>query len=306
MKNCQIIDEALRNWEEEGKLTVNRDCPLSTCTTFRIGGKAEYVIYPYDIDTLTKLLDIVRLNEIKHVVLGNASNVLFSDKGFDGIVIFTSELKSIYLKDGIIHAECGATLSQLSQFAQKNGFTGLEFAYGIPGTCGGAVYMNAGAFTGEIKDVIYASTYYDCVSGEICRIDAAAHNFSYRHSIYTDNRNVILSAEFKVERAEDPRKVEALMEEYIKYRYEKQPLEYPSAGSVFKRYPGYYTSKLICDAGLKGCTVGGAQVSEKHAGFIINCGNATANDVLKLIDKIKQTIFEKNGIHIECEVKYIE
>ena len=296
----------LKKREEAGGLAFKTDCPLAPASSFKIGGNADFVIFPSSTDELVSTVKYLRGSSIKHIVIGNASNVLFADEGYRGAVVFTKELKDITLDAGRITAECGVPLIALSVFAQRSGFEGLAFAYGIPGTLGGAVYMNAGAYEGEMKQIVESVTFYDPSSDEILTRYGEENEFGYRHSFYSDKDLVILSASFTLKKADDPAAVRALMDEHMAARNSKQPLEYPSAGSTFKRYPGYYTGKLIEEAGLKGYTVGGAQVSEKHAGFVINKGGATAADVLALIDHIKSEIFKKNGIHIECEVRYIE
>jgi UDP-N-acetylmuramate dehydrogenase len=201
-------------------------------------------------------------------------------------------------------ATCGATLAEIARTAQKAALTGLEFAHGIPGTLGGALFMNAGAYGGEMSQVVVSSTWFDPVTGECGSFTADEHAFAYRHSAYMDSQKIILSAVLRLMpgvRGD----IEAKMNDIMSRRREKQPLEYPSAGSVFKRGDGFFTAQLIDEAGLKGRSVGGAQVSEKHAGFIVNRGGASANDVLALIDIIKNEIREKFGKEIECEVRYI-
>jgi UDP-N-acetylenolpyruvoylglucosamine reductase len=305
MGNKTIIDKIL-----DTKITsladYCKDKKLSELCSFRVGGIADYVVYPKSVEVLILLIDRLKEKNIKYCLLGNASNVLFSDNGFNGVVIFTSKLDSILVKGSTLNVECGVSLTHAAVIAQRNGLGGLEFAYGIPGTIGGAVYMNAGAYGGEMKDVVESSTYYTTDHKIIDRLMGVQHDFDYRESFYSKHENhVILSANLQLT-YDDPENIKKKMDGFMSGRVEKQPLQYPSAGSVFKRYPGYYTGKLIEDAGLKGLTIGGAQVSEKHAGFIINRGGATAEDILKLIDIIKEKIYELNDIKIECEIKYIE
>jgi UDP-N-acetylmuramate dehydrogenase len=204
-----------------------------------------------------------------------------------------------------LYVECGASVTRAAAVAGQSGLAGLEFAFGIPGTCGGAVYMNAGAYDNEMSDIVAQSTYYMPSIKAIYTLEGEQHNFSYRKSFYTDSSNIILSAVFQLQYG-DKHEIKEKMEDYKRRRIDKQPLEYPSAGSVFKRYPGYFTSRLIEEAGLKGITIGGAQVSPKHAGFIVNKGDATAADVLRLIEVIKNEVYKRNNINIECEMKYIE
>lgn len=296
------LDELLGR---DGRYSYKRNGLLSECCTFKIGGAADYIIYPDSADTLTELVAVLCDNEIKHTVLGNGSNVLFPDDGYRGAVIFTRRLNDIITEDEMMNVSSGASLTAAAVSAYKSGLSGLEFSYGIPGSCGGAVYMNAGAFGGQMSDITAGGSYYDPLQRKIIRIGGEAHLFDYRHSIFTDTEFVILSSTFKLKK-DDPVLIKERMDINMKHRTDNQPLEYPSAGSVFKRYPGYYTSRLIEEAGLKGKRIGGAQVSTKHAGFIVNTGGATASDVIRLIDLIKYTVYEKNGFQIECEIKFIK
>ena len=277
---------------------------LSECSTFKIGGNAMSAIYPDTTDKLIKSVQLLEDIGIRYAVLGNASNVIFSSEGYDGAVVFTTDMKQISVKGTLIEAECGAPFTKTALTAMREGLTGLEFAYGIPGTVGGAVYMNAGAYDGETSAVLEYSEYYDRRTKQIIRLDNAAHRFDYRHSDYMNHDGIILRAGFRLKEGYKS-EIKSKMDGFMAARREKQPLEYPNAGSTFKRYPGYFTAKLIDEAGLKGCTIGGAQVSEKHAGFIINTGNATSDDVMSLIKLITDKIREINGIEIEREVRYL-
>ncbi len=291
--------------EYKDRVDVIRDADMKEYTTFRIGGAADIALFPHDRDSFCSVLEYLKDNDIKHIVIGNGSNVLFADEGYRGVVVFTTKLKSFTFGEDILECEAGVQLTAVSVRAVKDGYDGYAFACGIPGSIGGAVFMNAGAYEGKISDILVYSDYYDTETGEIGRMETAEHEFDYRHSAYMGSSKIVLSAGFKLVRADDPKAVQILMEDHIRARKEKQPLEYPSAGSVFKRYPGYFTAALIDEAGLKGYSVGGAQVSEKHAGFIINRGGATAKDVLELIGIIKDKIYRMKGINIECEVRYI-
>lgn len=307
MTPYQRLEKYLDSQAALGALTYEKDAPLSRFCTFKIGGICTYAIFPQSADALCALLDFLRgESKIRTLVFGNGSNVLFCDEGIDGCVIFTTRLKNIGMKDGCIFAESGVTLTELSRFAQKQGLCGMEFLCGIPGNVGGGIYMNAGAYEHSISEVLVRSMYYDRADGKVKELPLEAHDYAHRHSVYMENGGVILGGCFNAEKTDDPDAVKALMEDHLRTRSEKQPLEYPSAGSVFKRYPGYYTSKLIDEAGLKGEYVGGAQVSEKHAGFIINRGGATAKDVLDLVRLVQDKIFENHGIHIECEIRYVK
>lgn len=273
---------------------------LSECSTFKIGGKADCVAYPRNEEELTAVCNAARQAGIPVFVAGNASNILFDDEGYRGLVLFTSAMRSAECRGDRIYAQCGASLTSVSVLASKNSLSGLEFLYGIPGTVGGGIYMNCGAFEGQIADVLTCSRYYDPDTGDIVTLDASEHEFSYRNSCYKEKNKIIISAEFKGTPCTGD--IRSVMDSYMKKRTDSQPLDMPNAGSVFKRYPGYYTSRLIEEAGLKGRSVGGAQVSLKHAGFIVNTGNATAGDVKELIEIIKEEIYRINGIHIECEI----
>ncbi len=277
---------------------------LSGASSFKIGGPAAYAVYPKNENELKLISHFCRNEKIYHIVIGNGSNVIFSDDGFDGVVIITTEMKKISASDNLITAECGVSITHLASEAAKLGLGGLEFAYGIPGSVGGAVFMNAGAYSGETKDVIESVRWYDTETGEFGEYSNEENLFDYRKSIYQSSEKIIVSASFRLHERE-PELIKAEMDDYMSRRRAKQPLEFPSAGSTFKRYPGYFTGKLIDDAGLKGFLIGGAQVSEKHAGFIVNRGGATAKDVFAVIDAVKKKIFELNGIEIECEVRYI-
>ena len=288
----------------DAKIEYSQNIPLAQYTSFRIGGEAKIAVFPKSCDEATTVFDILCEEGIPTVVLGNGTNVLVSDDGYNGAAVILSGLRSCTVSDEFITADAGVSLTHLALTAAKHSLTGLEFAYGIPGTLGGAIYMNAGAYGGDMSQVTVSSRYYDLESGELGKIEGDAHEFAYRHSVYMDTAKVILSVTLRLavgERCE----IEAKMNDFMSRRREKQPLEYPSAGSTFKRGNGFITSQVIDEVGLKGRCVGGAQVSEKHAGFVINKGGATANDVLSLIDIIKAEVKQKTGYDIECEVRYI-
>lgn len=296
----------LENFLKEcASLDFEKDAVLSPYSTFKIGGKADYIAFPKTENALCALLDYLSEEGIKYSVIGNGSNLLFDDEGYRGVIVVTTNLKKIRKVRNTLYAECGVNLSNLAVYAYKHGLTGLEFAYGIPGSVGGAVYMNAGAYDGEIKDVLQKSAYFDIDTSKRCELYKAGHEFAYRSSIFNRNKNVILSAAFEL-KAGDPDEIKAKMDGFMAARKEKQPLEYPSAGSTFKRCEGHFTAKMIDEAGLKGYSVGGAMVSPKHAGFVINTGNATANDVKELISIIKAKLKEKFDVEIQEEIKYID
>ena len=279
---------------------------LSVHSTFSIGGAAKLAVFPKTLEQLILSVREAYVSGIKYSVIGNASNVLFSDLGFNGVVIFTSGCKGIKIEGTLATAECGASFTHLATLAAKNSLSGLEFAYGIPGTVGGAVYMNAGAYGGQVSDTLVSSLCLDTENGNINTLIAERHRFGYRTSIYAENQNlIVLSASFALSSGKEA-EIRSRMEELMAQRREKQPLEFPNAGSTFKRPVGYFAGKLIEDSGLKGFSVGGAQISKKHAGFIVNTGNATASDVLRLIDHTKDTVLKNFGVELECEIKYID
>lgn len=287
------------------KIKYSENTPLAKYTSFRIGGAARLAVFPVSCDEAAAAFDILREENVRTVVLGNGTNVLVADEGFDGAAVILSGMKSCTVKGEYIIAEAGASITRVSAAAARHSLTGLEFAYGIPGTVGGGIYMNAGAYGGDMSQVVVSSSYYDLATGERGTLEGDAHEFCYRHSVYMDSTKVVLSAVLKLSVGERD-SVEAAMADYLSRRRDKQPLEYPSAGSTFKRGNGFITAQKIDEAGLKGVSVGGAQVSEKHAGFVINRGGATARDVLELIDIIKREVKEKFGLDIECEVRYIK
>lgn len=295
MKN--IIDKLI---EIAGEDQVKVNEPLSQHTTFRIGGPADYYVTPLDEEILLELIKYVRNNDINYYLKGNGSNLLVKDKGFRGVIIDISKLNNIDIEGNVIEASAGAFLKDIAKVALENSLGRYEFASGIPGTLGGAIRMNAGAYGGEHKNVIESVRFIDD-NNEIKEITNTECNFGYRNSLFKENNYPILSAKIKLEPKES-KEIKETMAELSKRRREKQPLEYPSAGSAFKRPTGYYAGTLIDEAGLKGFSVGGAQVSEKHAGFIINKDKATAKDVLDLIKAIQKTVYEKNKVKLEPEV----
>lgn len=274
--------------------------PMSRHTTFRAGGNADFYVTPRTEEQIVVLMR--ELKNIPHMFMGNGSNLLFTDKGYDGVVVQTgSKFSDIRVEGNNIIAQSGALLSKIANVALENGLGGFEFASGIPGSVGGAVAMNAGAYGREMKDVVVLST---CVgeSGNILEIEN--HDFSYRHSIFTDKKLLVLKTVISLE-PKDKNQIRVEMAELNKRRRDKQPLEYPSAGSTFKRPEGYFAGKLIEDAGLKGYRIGGAMVSEKHAGFVINYDNATATDILNLMEHIKSEVYMRFGVELEPEVKIV-
>jgi len=282
-----------------------KDHPLKEFTTFKIGGKARYIVFPKNTEQFIEILTLIKEKEINYIVVGNCSNVLVSDKGFNGAVITTVKIDSFKIDGNLIEADCGAMLSVIAKKACEKGLKGLEFAVGIPGTVGGAVYMNAGAYDSEIKDVFEWAEVLD-KNLNILKLSKSEMKFSYRHSRLKEEKMVLLRAAFSLEFAskEDIPPLQKASE-FSKRRREKQPLSYPSAGSVFKRPPNNFAGKLIEDAGLKGYRIGGACISEKHAGFIVNVEDAKAEDVRRLIYLTQKTVYEKFGILLEPEIQFI-
>lgn len=280
------------------------DEPMSRHTTFKIGGPADFLILPAAMSEVAAVLELVKQYNIPLVVLGNGSNVLVLDKGIRGLTLkFGKNIGYIRHTDKTVIAGAGALLPAVSCYAAGQNLSGMEFAIGIPGSIGGAVYMNAGAYEGEMSHVVSAVTAV-CSDGKICRFTSQEIGFGYRHSAFQENGCTICEVELEL-RDGDRDMVRGKMMEYKNRRQTKQPVEMPSAGSIFKRPPGYFAGTLIDQAGLKGLTVGGAQVSTKHAGFIINTGGATAQDVLELIKQVQTIIYKDFGVTLQPEVRIL-
>ena len=284
--------------------------PMAKHITFRVGGPAEWFVRVDTVEHLQQVINLCKEQEEPYYVIGNGSDLLVSDSGVRGVIIhLEGEFAQISAKETVnlgvcdVCAGAGVMLASLSLRAGKKGFTGLEFANGIPGTVGGAVLMNAGAYGGEIKDTIVAADVLT-KDGEIRRLEKEELKLSYRHSEMMESKDIVLRAYFKLS-VRPKLQIFAVMESYRKARQEKQPLEYPSAGSTFKRPEGYFAGKLIQDAGLRGYQVGGAQVSEKHCGFVINAGGATAADVMQLMQDVSDKVYAQFGVTLEPEVKRI-
>ncbi len=277
--------------------------PMSRHTTFRIGGPADRFVTVETLPQLSGLLQALRGEGLPFLILGKGSNLLVGDRGIRGVVLYLSgDFKKVeLLGGGLLRAGAGASLASLCAFARDRGLSGLEFAWGIPGSVGGAAYMDAGAYGGEMKDVV-ERVFHITPEGEPGEAAGEALQFSYRKSRYTGGRDIITGVEFRLHPG-DPHQIAAQMEELMGRRKDKQPYDMPSAGSVFKRPQGYFAAALIEECGLKGRQVGGAQVSEKHAGFIVNTGGATCRDVRELIRQIQEEVFEKKGVRLETEVR---
>lgn len=285
-----------------GKDKIKYNEKMSKYTTMRVGGPCDCIVFPDEISKIKEVIDFCKNENITFFVIGNGSNLLVKDEGIHGVVIkLGHRFSKIELDGEYILAYAGATMPALSQLAKKNSLKGLEFACGIPGTIGGGVKMNAGAYGSQISDILYEVTYMD-EKEEIKTIKNKECSFGYRKSIFTINPNyVILSAKFKLEKGNID-EIENKMRENSLARKTKQPLEYPNFGSVFKRPEGYFVGKLVDDAGLRGYKIGGAQVSTKHTGFIVNVDNATCKDVLDLIGYVQTTVYNKFNVKLTPEV----
>ncbi len=287
-----------------GTEKVYQNESMSKHTTMKVGGPARYMVTPDKETDIPELIKVAGLHNIPYYVIGNGSNLLVSDEGYDGLIIYISRnMSEISVEGNIIKADAGAMLSSLGAVALKNGLTGLEFAAGIPGTLGGACVMNAGAYGGEIKDVLTVVRAVD-KDGVIHEFTPDEMKMSYRHSMFTDGGYIITSAVMELNEG-NPEEISERMSEYSHRRLEKQPLEYPSAGSTFKRPEGYFAGALIEKAGLKGKGSGGACVSEKHAGFVINYNKATAKDVYDTINYVIDEVKKDSGVVLEPEVRII-
>lgn len=302
MKTGEILTQIIEFFKDS-KISYSENEPMSAHTTFKIGGPARLMAFPkneYEIALIIK-----KCNELskRYIVVGNGSNLLVDDGGIDAVVIALgkdfAEVKLV--DDTTIYAEAGAQLMKVCRVALENELGGLEFAYGIPGSCGGGAFMNAGAYGGELKDVVFRCDHID-KNGEKGFLLGEDMELSYRHSAYYDNDCVITGVYFKLKKS-DKQEIKAKMDDFMLRRKTKQPLEYPSAGSTFKRPQGYFAGALIEECGLKGCSVGGAQVSTKHSGFVINTGSATCNDVLSLCKKVADTVKAQKGVDLEMEIR---
>lgn len=279
--------------------------PLAAHCTFKIGGPAQLFVQPQTEQQLCSAVALCKEQAVRYYLLGNGSNILFADEGFAGVVIDISALDSdIAVEGNMLTAGAGVRLAALCRAALEHGLSGLEFAYGIPGTVGGAVYMNAGAYGGEMKDVLEAVSYLTA-DGRWVDSEASELDFSYRHSAFEENDACILGAVFHLEKG-DPDTIKARMNELMQKRIDKQPLDKPSAGSTFKRPAGAFAAALIDQCGLRGYRHGGAAVSDKHCGFVVNLGGATCADVLALCDEVRAIVKEKTGYDLEKEIRVVK
>lgn len=276
---------------------------MSNHTTFKIGGAARLMLVPNSEEQIQQIVKECGKQGVRYITVGNGSNLLVADEGIDAVVILLgkdfADVKLI--DDTTIYAQAGASLIKVCRFALENGLSGLEFGYGIPGSCGGGAFMNAGAYGGELKDVLYRCDHID-TNGEKGMLQNEELKLGYRYSAYYENGCIVTGVYMKLKKA-DKDEIKAKMDDYMDRRKSKQPLEYPSAGSTFKRPEGYFAGALIEQCNLKGASVGGAQVSEKHAGFVVNTGGATCKDVLDLCQMVSNTVKTETGVDLEMEIR---
>ena len=281
---------------------VKKDEPMKSHTTFRVGGPADYFVTPQTAEEVAKVIEACTQEKGPYYIVGNGSNLLVSDKGYEGVIIqIYKQMNQVKVEGAQIHAQAGALLSMIAKRALDAELTGFEFAAGIPGTLGGACVMNAGAYGGEMKDVLKSVTVLTG-KGEVKTLAKEELELGYRTSVIAKKGYIVLEAVLELQKGEKE-KIQAVMDDLKERRVTKQPLEYPSAGSTFKRPEGYFAGKLIQDAGLRGFQVGGAQVSEKHCGFVINKDQATASDVMNLMNQVSDKVYEEFGVRLQPEVK---
>ena len=285
------------------KIEIKQKENMKNHTSFKIGGAADYFVNVKCLEDLEKVIKKAKELNLPFFILGKGSNLLVSDKGIEGVVICLTQFNDVTVCGDVIKAFAGASLAQVCVKAYENSLTGLEFAYGIPGTVGGGLYMNAGAYGGEMSQVVISAEYID-LDGTMGEFSIDEMNLGYRTSVFKQNGKIITSVKIKLKKGEKA-EIKAQMDDFMSRRKSKQPLEYPSAGSTFKRPEGYYAGALIEENNLKGFSVGGAMVSEKHAGFFINYNNATSDDVKKLMAEIQKRVYEKNCVKLEPEVIFV-
>ena len=303
MLNCDIYDK-IRKYIDDGSLEILYDEPMSRHTTFRIGGGAA-IAFPDSVEVLHRLIALSRQNDIPYFVFGNGSNILADDKRLNMLLICTAKLNRItYCGAGEYICDAGAMVAALSKRACADGLSGLEFCCGIPGTVGAGVFMNCGAYGGQMSDVVQKTEYID-QNGEICFIEGSSHEFSYRESYFSKNPQLTITRVWIKLEAGNKEEIAEQMRKNLNSRNASQPVDKPNAGSVFKRTGGVSAGKLIDECGLKGFSHGGAEISEKHANFIVNNGGASYQDVLSLIEAAKQKVMERFGTELECEIRIL-
>ncbi len=281
------------------------DCTFADLTTFKVGGRVDLVLYPETEEQCIELIAWAKKENESLIFLGNGSNVLGSDKGYQGIIVKTDRLNKMELhENGMITVGAGVRDVKVSSFAAKNGLTGAEFLHGIPGTIGGAVFMNAGAYDGSMDQIVVQTRYLD-EAGNAHILKKEDHCFGYRKSFFMKHPEFLILDVTLQLKPGNKAEIHSLIDDFQQRRREKQPLEFPSAGSTFKRPEGHFAGKLIQDAGLGGCSIGGAQVSSKHCGFIINANNATCTDVLAMIEHVQNIVAEQFNVKLECEIRFL-
>ena len=291
----------IKTFLKDNQIQFLQDESLKKHITFKVGGEAKFVAMPQTKHQAANLIKFLKENNIKYYIIGRGSNVIFRDEGFDGVIIKTSNMQNIeFIGEDKVYADSGVVLNVLCKTLQEKSLAGLEFCYGIPGNVGGGLFMNCGAYGGEISSAVCEVEYID-ENGNFQKIDVKDCQFSYRHSIFQNNDWFITGCTFKLSKG-DKNQILSFMEDIMQRRIDKQPLDKPSAGSSFKRPAGYFAAALIDECGLKGYSIGGAQVSEKHAGFIVNTGNATCNDIVALAEYVEQTVMQKKSVAIEKEM----
>lgn len=288
-----------------GADSIVKNAPMREYTSFRTGGNADILAFPKNFDDLKKVISLLEDSGVTYMVMGNGTNVLVRDGGYRGVIVLLGEdLSEVKVEGNVVSARAGALLSVVAKKAQEAGLTGMEFASGIPGSIGGAVFMNAGAYGGEMKDIIKRAKILTREGCEVIYKTAEELEPAYRHSALMESRDIVLEVDLKLEFG-DPKTIMEEMKDLTAKRNQKQPVNYPSAGSFFKRPKGYFAGKLIQDANLKGLTVGGAKISPLHSGFIINTGNATARDITELMRLTQGIVMDKFGVMLEPEVRII-
>lgn len=308
-ENMKKYEEIKRIMQEEYSIKyISLNCDMSKYVTFKVGGTAKMMICPKSYEELRGAIQILKDWEVEFFIMGNGSNLIVADSGFDGAIIKLDgsgfgEI-SVAREKGRICVASGALMRNIAKVAMENDLSGFEFASGIPGSFGGAIFMNAGAYGGEMKDIVNSIRVLNIHNMQVEIIDNEAADFSYRHSLFQNGKYIILEGELQLKKGNKD-EISAKMKELLNMRNSKQPVQYPSAGSFFKRPQGYFAGKLIEDAGLKGFAIGGVKVSEKHSGFIINFDNGTATDILKLRDHCQKTVKEKFGVELETEIRIL-
>jgi len=288
----------------QNKIELRYNLPLREHTTFRIGGPADVAAVPNSPEQMARLIGFLQKNNVRYFILGKGSDILASDKGYRGLIVLTEGLKNLSVDGDRIIADAGCSMAAVSNLALREGLAGLEFLHGIPGSIGGGVYMNAGANGSEIGQFVEEVLWVD-EKGELRVSNREELAFSYRHSMFCERFGAVCSATFRCPSG-DPEQIRTTMRDLDSRRREKQPLEFPSAGSAFKRPEGYFAGKLIEDSGLKGYSIGDAWVSEKHAGFIVNKGSATSAQVHQLIDYVTETVYQRFGVRLEPEIRFLD